>query len=58
VLARRLDAPPIEHPIVLATLPVSARHAALAKRGWWVLWLIVYAGLGAAAVLVRLATLA
>jgi hypothetical protein len=55
VLSRRLAAPPIEHPIVLAALPVSKSDIAAAKRGWWLLWLTVYLGLGLVAVAIRAA---
>jgi hypothetical protein len=56
VLARRLAEPPIEHAITLSALPITGREIALAKRGWWALWLAVYLGAGLVAVLIRAAT--
>jgi hypothetical protein len=52
-LARRLTEPPIERPVTLTALPVTAADARAAKRAWYATWLAVYVGLGAAAVIAR-----
>jgi hypothetical protein len=55
ILARRLHDAPIEHPVALASLPVAASEARLAKRAWVALWLTVYLGVGIVPVLIRAA---
>jgi hypothetical protein len=53
IMARRLMAPPIEHPRLLAALPIAPRAARRAKRARVLLWIGFYIALGGAAVIAR-----
>jgi hypothetical protein len=53
IMARRSMVSPIEYLAYLRTLPVPAAAVSAAKRGRLVLWIVVYMGLGAAAVIAR-----
>jgi len=53
LLARRLWDAPIEHALLLSSLPIARRDVRIAKRAWWMLWLVVYVGVGLVPVIAR-----